>query len=170
MSTRSSASMKIWKHNHVSLLLMMRKTASSWKSSAMIILVSVNTDVIKARLGKKISDKVQHSASSLRLSFDEQVSHNVFQQNATHWIFPYFYRHSVCVCVCVCVYVCMCVSVCVCVNALLVEQWKTTWDKSTTFHHIVVHKKPFNDVFDNVVAHNLDLLFEGQRFELRLFW
>ena len=38
------------------------------------------------------------------------------------------------------------------------------------FHFLVCHKNPFNDIFGDVVAHDLDLLFEDQSFESRPFW
>ena len=37
------------------------------------------------------------------------------------------------------------------------------------FQRLTGHKKLFNVVFDNVVAHNLGLLFEGRRFQSRTF-
>ena len=69
----------------------------------------------------------------------------------------------VCLCVCVCLFVCVCVRVC----ASLVDQEKM-FVYSVVFHHLADHKKPSNDIFI-VVAHNLDLLSEGQRFESSLF-
>ena len=43
------------------------------------------------------------------------------------------------------------------------------WDKFTIFRYLVGHQKPSNDVFSDVVAHDLELFFEGQRFESRQF-
>ena len=63
---------------------------------------------------------------------------------------------------------CVCVRVSVGADALLVDYRKTVRDKSAIYHHLAGHKKPFKDVFDDVVAHGLDLLFEGQGLELRL--
>ena len=54
----------------------------------------------------------------------------------------------------------VCVSVCI--YASLVDQWKTPGDKPVIFHHLVGHKNPSDDVFDDVVARDIDLLFEGQ--------
>ena len=63
------------------------------------------------------------------------------------------------------------VRVCVRVYATLVDQWKTAGDKSAIFSSSgMPHKKPSNDIFGKVAAHDLDLLLEGQRFELRQFW
>ena len=66
-----------------------------------------------------------------------------------------------CVCVCVCPYLCVCV--CVRVYASLVNLWKTDLGRSAIFHHLAGHKKPSNGIFGDVVAHDLDILFESQR-------
>ena len=53
-------------------------------------------------------------------------------------------------------------------------RWRTSlkWLEinQPVFHHLVDQgKKPSNHVFGNVVAHHLDLTFEGERSELRPF-
>ena len=50
---------------------------------------------------------------------------------------------------------------CVYVCVTLVDTTKMVCDKSAIFHHLVGIQKPIN-VFGDV-AHDLDLLFEGQR-------
>ena len=65
----------------------------------------------------------------------------------------------------------MYVSVCVCVLTHTVSLAGVLVEKFRQFFTILVgHKKLSNDVFGDVVAHDLDLLFEGQRFESRQFW
>ena len=60
--------------------------------------------------------------------------------------------------------------VCVCVYDSLVNSTKSVCDKSAIFNHHVGHTKmPYNDVFDDIVSHDLDLHFEDQRFESRQF-
>ena len=67
---------------------------------------------------------------------------------------------------CMCVYVC----VSVCVYASLWITQKRFEINPPFFHQLVGHKKPYNDVFGDIVARDLDLLFEGQRFESRSIW
>ena len=71
---------------------------------------------------------------------------------------------------CPCVYMYVCVRVCVCVYASLVDQSKTVCDKSTiSSPSCRPQKKPSNDVFGDIVAHDRDLRFEGKKFESRPF-
>ena len=77
----------------------------------------------------------------------------------------------VCVCVCVCVCgVCMCVRLYACPYASLVDHRKRFTDRYVIFHRLLgPNKNPSNDVFGNSVAHDLDLIFEGQIFKSRPF-
>ena len=69
--------------------------------------------------------------------------------------------------VCVCVYVCVCV-------CPYTPRWCITGKRFEInlhcFHHPVSHKKPSNNVFGDVVDPDLDLLYEGEIFELIPFW
>ena len=66
---------------------------------------------------------------------------SIFMRNAMRCILAYSYRRLVCV-----------------------LRWWTTrnWFEFNMpfLHNFVGHKKPSNDVFDDVVPHDLDLLFE----------
>ena len=62
---------------------------------------------------------------------------------------------------CVCVSVYMSPYVSECVYASMVDQMKTTLDKSAIFNN----KKSSKDVFGDVVAHHFNQLFEGHIFE-----
>ena len=70
------------------------------------------------------------------------------------------------------VYVCVCPNVCVCVCVCMPLLWTSgkLIDINLSFsHQIVGHKKLFNEVFGDVVADDLDLVFESQWFESRPF-
>ena len=61
--------------------------------------------------------------------------------------------------------------VCPCVGMFVgTLRWWTTRKRFETyppnFHHIVDHKEPLYYTFDDVVSHDRNLLFEGQRFEI----
>ena len=95
-----------------------------------------------------IFTKCQHCCSGVQ---------TIFRRNATCCIFTYCYRQSVCVCPCV--YVFVCVFVCLCPYASLLNQRKTSWDKSTMFTPSCWPQKSNPTTFGDVVAHDLDLLF-----------
>ena len=106
-----------------------------------------------------------------------------FKQIATLSILAYSSK-CVCVCLCVCAnararacvracvrsYLRACVCVFIHFNASLVNRKKTVGDKSANFFTIMLAiKTPCNDVFDDVLAHDIYLLFEGHRFVSRPF-
>ena len=73
--------------------------------------------------------------------------------------------------VCVRASVCVCVRVCVCVCVCLVGGPVKNGLRQIRHFRIILYatKKAFNDLFGDVVAHDLDLPFNVQRFESRPF-
>ena len=63
-----------------------------------------------------------------------------------------------------------CVCVCVCPYMFMPSWWirgKQLEINLQCFYPLVGHTKAIQELFGNIVAHDLDLLLEDQRFELR---